>query len=91
MVVWTFTRTFRRKTKNFYKRSLVKAWIYKDGALKPKQDDVSNDEDMERSGMYYKCANGDSYWDIENMKAFINMLILTEKEQKRLLQQWNLS
>ena len=63
-----------KKTKHFYKRSFVKAWIYKDGALKPKQDDVSNDEDMERSGMYYKRASGDFYWDIENMKAFIKMM-----------------
>ncbi len=32
-----------------------------------------NDEDMERAGMYYRRATGDFYWDIENMKVFVNM------------------
>lgn len=62
-----------KKTEHFYKRTFAKAWIYKDGELMSKQEDVTTDEDMERSGMYYKRATGDFYWDIENQKAFVNM------------------
>ena len=62
-----------KKTEHFYKRTFAKAWIYKDGELVPKQEDLTSDEDMERSGMYYKRATGDFYWDIENKKAFVNM------------------
>ena len=62
-----------KKTEHFYKRTFAKAWIYEDGELVPEQEDVTRDEDMERSGMYYKRATGDFYWDIENKKAFVNM------------------
>ena len=61
------------KTAHFYKRTLVKAWVYKDGEIETRQDDVTSDGDMERSGMYYKRATGDFCWDIENKKAFVNM------------------
>ena len=62
-----------KKTEHFYKRTFAKAWIYEDGELVPKQEDLTRDEDMKRSGMYYKRATGDFYWDIENKKAFVNM------------------
>ena len=62
-----------RKTEHFYKRSFIKAWMYKDGKLEPRAEDESSEGDMIRSGMYYKRAIADFYWDLEKMKAFINM------------------
>ena len=62
-----------RKTEHFYKRTFVKAWVYKDGNLEPKQADVTNEKDTERSGMYYKRATGNFYWDVDRMKVFVDM------------------
>ena len=62
-----------RKTEHFYKRTFVKAWMYKDGALDSGKQEESSEDDMIRSGMFYKRATGDFYWDLERMKAYINM------------------
>ena len=62
-----------RKTEHFYKRTFIKAWMYKDGKLEPGAENESGEDDMIRSGMYYKRATGDFYWDLERMKVFINM------------------
>jgi len=62
-----------RKTEHYYKRTFVKAWMYKAGVIDPRTEDESREDDTERSGMYYKRATGEFYWDLERMKAFINM------------------
>lgn len=62
-----------RKTEHFYKRTFVKAWMYKDGAIDSGKQEESIEDDMIRSGMFYKRATGDFCWDLERMKAFINM------------------
>ena len=62
-----------RKTEHFYKRTFVKAWMYKDDVLNSRTQEELGEDDMIRSGMFYNCSTGDFYCDLEKMKAFINI------------------
>ncbi|MBR6365933.1 MAG: hypothetical protein IKS10_07555 [Lachnospiraceae bacterium] len=62
-----------RRTEHFYKRTFVKAWLYKDNVLRPMPEGSSIKNNMKVSGMYYECASGRFFWDLDRMKAFVDM------------------
>lgn len=62
-----------RRTEHFYKKTFVKCWIYKDGELTASDEEIDLRNDISSSRVYFKYAKSSFYWDLERMKAFVDM------------------
>lgn len=62
-----------RRTEHFYKKTFAKCWIYKKGELMAYDEEKDLQNDISSSRVYFKYAKSSFYWDLEHMKAFVDM------------------